>query len=121
MKAIDIIRRVDTLEPNQYGVEQKLSWLGELDGQIFRELISQYDSTATLPQSYSDGDEVLLVPFPYGESVYCRYLQAMIAAENFETAKYNQQISLYNSAYSQYRDWYLRSGTHRHSGAGFRF
>ena len=121
MKAIDIIQKVDELEPNQYGVEQKLSWLSQLDGQIFRELISAYDSAAVLPESYTGGDEALLVPFPYGESVYLGYLQAMIAAENFEAAKYNQHISMFNSAYSQFRDWYMRSRTHVKTGGQFRF
>lgn len=121
MKAIEVIQKVDRLEPNQYDVGQKLDWLAELDGQIFRELASAYDSQAVMPAGYSHGEEELLVPFPYGESVYCRYLQAMIAAGNFETAKYNQQIAMYDSAYSQYRDWCLRSKKHRSSGEGFKF
>lgn len=121
MKAIDIIQKVDELEPNQYDIGKKLAWLAELDGQIFRELISAYDRNATLPEANADGEQEMLVPFPYGESVYCRFLQAMIAAENFETAKYNQQISLYDSAYRQYRDWYMRNNAHRKSGTKFRF
>lgn len=121
MKAIEIIQKVDELEPNQYGVAQKLSWLLELDGRIFSELISAYDSEATMPTGGDDGERTLLIGFPYCEGVYCSFLEAMIAAENFETAKYNQQISMYDSAYSQFRDWYIRSRTHASSGAKFRF
>lgn len=121
MKAIEIIQRVDELEPNQYNIGQKLSWLAQLDGQIFRELTAAYEPQAVEPGEYSGGEETLLVPPPYAEGVYCRYLQAMMAAGNFETAKYNQQIAMYDSAYGQYRDWVLRSRKHRDMGRGFVF
>lgn len=121
MKALDAIRRVDILEPNQYGVDQKLRWLSLLDGQIYEELISAYDPEKEKPGEYVTGEEELLAPMPYAEGIYCRYLQAMIAAENFESAKYNQQIVLYNGAFQQYRDWICRSGRHRNRGREFRF
>jgi hypothetical protein len=112
---------VDSLEPNQYGVEQKLKWLSMLDGQIYEELIKFYYEQAIKPGEYSTGEEELLVPIPYAEGVYCRYLQAMIAAENAESAKYNQQIVLYNSAYQQFRDWVYRDRSHINKGKRFRF
>ena len=100
MKAIEAIGQVDVLEPNQYSVEQKLKWLAVLDGQVFEELIRDYYEQAVKPGEYRTGEEELLIPMPYAQSIYCRYLQAMIAAENFESAKYNQQIVLYNAACS---------------------
>ena len=121
MKAIEAIHRVDILEPNQYAVDQKLRWLSLLDGQIFEELINAYEPEREKPGEYITGEEELLAPMPYAESIYCRYLQAMIAAENCESAKYNQQIVLYNGAFQQYRDWICRSGRHRNRGRGFRF
>lgn len=121
MKAMEAIELVDELEPNQYDTRVKLRWLSVLDGQIFDELIQDYYPQAKRPEGYSEGTEELLVPQPYAEGIYCRYLQAMIAAENFESAKYDQQIILYNGAYKQYRDWICRSMRHRSRGLGFRF
>ena len=121
MKAMEAIGQVDILEPNQYGVEQKLKWLAVLDGQVYEELIRDYFEQAVKPVEYRTGEEELLIPMPYAQSIYCRYLQAMIAAENFESAKYNQQIVLYNAAYQQFRDWVGRSRRHRNRGSGFRF
>lgn len=34
-----VIDDVDLFKPNQYTIEQKISWLSQLDGQIYRELI----------------------------------------------------------------------------------
>ena len=60
MKALDAIRRVDILEPNQYGVDQKLRWLSLLDGQIYEELISAYEPGKEKPGEYVTGEEELL-------------------------------------------------------------
>ena len=41
MKAMDIIDRLDGLEPNQYSPEQKLRWLSILDGKIYEEVLPE--------------------------------------------------------------------------------
>ncbi len=122
MKAIDMIERVDLLEPNDYSPEQKLHWLQSLDGRIFRELVETHEQaeTETLP-AYVSGDEELLVGEPYGEDLYYYYLQAMIAAENSETQRYNKRMTLFNSAYTAFSAWYVRTHRPRQAGDHFRF
>ena len=44
MKAMDVIKQVDILEPNQYGVGQKLRWLAMLDGQVYDCLLYTSDA-----------------------------------------------------------------------------
>ena len=112
MKAMDIIERVDLLEPNDYSPEQKLHWLSTLDGKIFREILETHEGaeTDTLP-AYVSGGEELIIGAPYGEDVYYYYLQAMIAAENSETQRYNKRMTLFNAAYQAWTDYYSR--THR--------
>ena len=112
MKALDTIERVDLLEPNDYSPEQKLHWLSTLDGKIFREILETHEGaeTDTLP-AYVGGGEELIIGAPYGEDVYYYYLQAMIAAENSETQRYNKRMTLFNAAYQAWTDYYSR--THR--------
>ena len=117
MTAIDIIELTDALEPNQYGVGEKLRWLSQLDGQIAAELPAIHTAPAA---PYSTGEETLLVPFPYAEGVYGSYLRAMIAFNNFEASKYDQHIAMFDAVYAQYRDGVLRSGALRRRGTGFR-
>ena len=112
MKAIDMIERVDLLEPNDYSPEQKLHWLGTLDGKIFHEVIQTHEGAAAdAAPVYQTGEEELLVGAPYGEDLYYYYLQAMIAAENSETQRYNKRMTMFNSAYTGWADFYAR--THR--------
>ena len=120
MKAMDIIERVDLLEPNDYSPEQKLHWLSTLDGRIFRELIETHgDAERTELPEYETGGEELIIGAPYGEDVYYYYLQAMIAAENSETQRYNKRMTLFNAAYQAWTDHYNR--THRPKRAGTHF
>lgn len=110
MKAMDIIDRVDLLEPNEYSPEQKLRWLSTLDGKIYTEVILTHEGGKldAMPE-YETGQEELLVERPYGEDMYYYYLQAMIASENSENARYLKRSTQFNNAYKQFVDWYNRN------------
>ena len=119
MKAMDIIDRVDLMEPNQYSPEQKLHWLSTLDGKLFEEAILPRRPDMQRPGPYQTGQEELLVEAPYGEDIYYNYLQAMIAAENSETQRYNRRMTMFNSVLAEFLNWYnrvsepvSRAGTH---------
>ena len=109
MKAMDVIERLDLLEPNQYSPEQKLRWLSVLDGKVYEEIVRPGEKEPAGFREYVNGDEQLLIPFPYGEDVYYNYLQAMIALENSETQRYNKRLQMFNNAYTEYKNWYNRS------------
>lgn len=122
MKAIDIIDRVDLMEPNQYSPEQKLRWLSALDGRIYLEVIAAHalpGADRELPD-YQTGDEELLVSPPYADDLYYNYLQAMIAAENGENTRYNKRMALYNSAYTAWVN-YINQRYMPLSGGEFRY
>ena len=119
---MNIIERLDLLEPNDYSPEQKLHWLCSLDGRIYREVIQTHEDVwNSFPAAYESGDEELLVGDPYGEDLYYYYLQAMVAAENGETQRYNKRMTLFNSAWQGWVNWYNRSHRPRQRGKGFRF
>ncbi len=109
MKAMEIIDRLDGLEPNQYSPEQKLRWLSILDGKIYEEVLRPRETEPKGFTEYVNGNEELLVPFPYGDDVYLNYLQAMVALENAETQRYNKRLQFFNNAYAEYQNWYNRN------------
>lgn len=110
MKAMDIIERVDLLEPNDYSPEQKLHWLSTLDGKVFHEVIQTHHGAHIhhLPV-YVNGDEELIIPAPYGEDIYYYYLQSMIAAENSETQRYNKRMTMFNASYTDWTNHYNKT------------
>ena len=119
LKAIDIIERVDLLQPNDYSPEQKLRWLSSLDGKILREVIETHEGNGGTPlPRYCSGQETLLVQAPYGEDLYLNYIQAMIAAENSETQRYNRRMTLFNAAYQAWTNYYNRTHRPKRSRSG---
>ena len=39
----EALETVDRLKPNQYGSADKLRWLSELDGAVYREILTQHE------------------------------------------------------------------------------
>ena len=212
----DIIAKVDALEPNQYGTNQKLEWLSILDGQVINEQILTHqmspeppgwthwpdpfgrdgrpctrypapprtwenrpicsppppppefpcacgerrqavvnensdwtpedeanyirygDGTCEIPDDDGDGDneqpapppmkppytsesDELVIRDPYVSQIYQHWLQAKIASENAEIAKYNQQMQLYNAAYQYWAGWLNRNYMPKGPRGGNRF
>ena len=92
-----------------------ITWLDRLDGQIFNEIILTHvheEGAAYSPLSSTEDE--LLVPFPYDE-IYNYWLQAKMALENSESAKYLMNMELFNAAYLNFSHYYNR--THRPIGA----
>ena len=108
----EAIDRVDMIKPNQFTFEQKLRWLSELDGLIYKELIMTHEHAADPELVEHDAstpaETELLVPFPYTD-IYLHYLSSQIDLGNAEIGKYNNNKQLFNNAYLTYSDYYTRT------------
>ena len=124
MTVQDAIDRVDVLAPNQYDAAQKMRWLSDLDGRIYREVIvthhGNFYGTDVPDGGYTDGGEELLVKEPYASDLYENYLLSRIADRNAEVTKYNQFATLFNEAYLSFCNRYNRTHMPRSAG-GWRF
>lgn len=107
-----IINKVDELMPNQYSAEMKLSWLNNCDGKIWNEIILTHVGVkpGSKFEEHTLSDE-LIVPFPYGDEIYCYWLEAQISFQNQEVGKYNQFITMFTAKLNEYASRYNQ--THR--------
>lgn len=115
----EAIELVDELRPNQYTRDIKIAWLSTLDGRIYNEVFCTHEGNqvASMPRYTEESGEVeLLIPYPYAEDIYNYFLQAMIDKENGEATRYNQSITMYNSAFRAFANAYNR--THMPLSAG---
>ena len=112
MTLIEVINKVDTVKPNGYSEQEKIGWLSTLDGIVKAEIIDTHEGAekvsfkaydATTPLSTE-----LLIPHPY-DDIYVRWLESQIDYANGEYGKYNNSISLYNTAYTAYEKYYNRT------------
>lgn len=122
MTIIELITDVDALHPNGYDQVFKIQWLSQLDGRIKQEIIDTHEGGEDIVFNGYDADTnpdtKLLVPRPYDE-VYRYWLEAQIDYANGEYTKYNNSMSMFNSAYSAYERFYNR--THMPIGKSIKF
>lgn len=121
MTILDAIHRVDTLKPNSYSQIQKINWLSALDGVVKNEIIDTHEggeSVSYKPYIESELTTPLLIPAPY-DDIYIRWLEAQIDYANGEYGKYQNSMTMYNSAYTVYERYYNR--THMPKGNKLKF
>ena len=119
MTGLEAVRWADTLAPNAYTTEQKIAWLSDLDGKLYREFLSRYAGVDDdPPEPYTDGSEELLIPFPYARDVYGNWLLAKIAEANQEITLYNLHSTLFNNEFKGFCELYNRDHEYKGSEAG---
>ena len=120
MTIMGAINHIDAVKPNGYSQTEKIKWLSTLDGIVKAEIIDTHEGGESI--SFKEYDEMtaltqkLLVPHPY-DDVYIKWLEAQIDYANGEYGKYNNSITMYNTAYSAYERYYNR--THMPKGRDF--
>lgn len=118
----EAIAKINSIKPNTYKSEEKIYWLSKLDGMITEEILHRYccGESATFDGYTPDTalDTVLLVPSPF-DDLYIKWLEAQIDYASGEYSRYNNSITAYNTAFSEYAKNYNR--THMPKACYFKF
>ena len=122
MTIIDAINRIDSLKPNRYEQREKIKWLSGLDAMVFVNVISKHEGAQETAFNGYDADTDLNTKMyadaPY-DDIYLYWLESQIDYWNGDTAKYNNSISMFNSAYTAFSNHYTK--THMPKSTRFKF
>ena len=121
MKIIEAINRIDSLKHNTYTQSDKVEWLSRLDAMVKNHIIDTHEGDAVTFTGYDDSTDLqteLLIPEPYAE-VYLRWMEAQIDYFNGEYNKYNNAITMFNTAFEAYKNYYNR--THMPKSQKFKY
>ena len=124
MKIREAIETVDRLMPNQYENPDKIRWLSELDGIVYRDIICTHEHE-TEPAAFTGYDESvdyeteLLIPWPYDE-IYRWYLSMKICDANGETRRESNEAAKYNSYWQGYFNAYKQAHMPKQYATHFR-
>lgn len=113
MTIIEAINSIDALKTNAFTQSDKVKWLSRLDWRIKREIIDTHEGESISFSGYDDDtalDTELLAPTPYDE-MYLRWMEAQMDYTNGEYNRYNNSITMFNTAYSNYERYYNRMNT----------
>lgn len=112
--AQEVVAQVDQLCPNQYSQEQKLSWLGELEGRICLDVHLMQEQQ--LEQVWQNWPGRLTVGWPHSD-VYQHWLLAKLHQADGELELYQNRMESFNTSYQTYVNWYIRTYDPAHTSA----
>lgn len=122
LKLIDAINEIDSIKPNTYSQQEKIRWISILDGNIKKEIIDTHEGAENVTfNGYDNNTDIsteLLVPAPY-DDIYIRWLEMQIDYANADLVKYQNSMTLYNNAYSNFEKYYNRNNMPK--GKKFKF
>jgi hypothetical protein len=109
----EAIAKIDSLKPNQYTFAEKVAWISDVDGRIYRDLITKHENPEekTWDGPYDEDSSsalVLLAYEPYTD-LYIYYMMAMIDQYNGEYTRYNNDMEQFNNSYQAFADDYIRN------------
>lgn len=109
----EAIRKVDTYKPNSYPESLKVSWLSQLDATVKLQIIDTHEGAADVQftgySSKTPLDTQLLIPSPFADEIYIKWLEAQIDLANAEYGRYSNSITMYNAAISSYSNYYTKT------------
>ena len=120
MTVQEILAKVDKIKPNTFDENLKITWLSELEGRIFNDVILTHvhdlvdDGEGNMIEPTFAGfdetseNEELLVPDTYCD-LYRNYVFAQMDFANGETDRYNNSMIMFNNSYNDFCNWYNRT------------
>ncbi len=106
----EMIAETKELNRGAYSDSQLMKWLSDVDARLYQEVICTHVGIISAWSPYEHMEDPLLIPAAWRE-VYRHWLDAKIYLAGGETNRYNNAAALYNTALSNYTNWYNR--THR--------
>ena len=106
----ECIRRADMNRPNQFSLADKLRWLTYIENTIIDEVINTHEGEKRehVVLTEADKEEELIVGMPYDE-LYTAYIYTKIDEVNGDTARYNNDATLFNAYYENFKKTYHRN------------
>lgn len=119
MTIMEAIARVDESRHNTCSREEKIQWLSQLDGKLYREILTEHSGgqCGAMP-AYTPKtplDTVLLVGTPF-EDLYLYWLEAQICYRQGEFADHNAASALYNRERLEFEKDYKKNHVPRQRG-----
>lgn len=122
MTISEALNRANAVKPNTYVDVDKIRWLSTLDGFIKSEIIDTHEGGEDVVfNGYDENTDLsteLLVPAPH-DHIYVHWLEAQIDYANDEYDRYENTMDMYNTAYTNFKNYYNR--THMPKGKKFNF
>lgn len=112
MTILEAVSKVDSLQPNSFGIDEKVAWLRQLDMELWREVFLTHEGAEERPEPDYDNateqDRKLLVEGPY-DCMYVHWLQSRMDYALGDYARFNNSNAAFEADRTAWRMWYNRT------------
>ena len=111
MNVNELLETVTALRGQQYGTNEMVAWMNEIEGKVVEEVLNCYegfDLTFTPIVYEEDGERELSIPDRFRD-VYVNYMLSKVDFLNQETERYNNDVIMFNAAWEDYTSWFIRT------------
>lgn len=108
MKVREVLDQVNEVKPNVFSDARLMDFLNEVESMIWNEVLDQ-DPEDYKPLSVPDDYGVELTAKPPYSKAYGAYIQAMIDFQNEESVSYQNNMSMFNSVFLDYKKYMQRA------------
>ena len=105
MRIAEVLRLADSVKPNDFSEEAKLSWLNEAEGLVQTEVMLLATDEVIVYRWPEDAETELLVKPPH-DKLYTAYLYAMIDFANGEYNKYQNTMKIFNAHFGEFMRYF---------------
>lgn len=111
MTVMEALQAIDSLKPNTYSQGVKIAWLSTLDGLLHKEILAAHVDKPSSFHPYTEASlgQELLAQEPYGRQLYLTWLESRMDYYNGDTARFNNSLNQFRSAYTEFARFYRRS------------
>ena len=102
MTVLEAIHAFDSLKPNAYSQEQKITWLDRLDSFVRVRILEAYPRLDCPPFTPGDPDRALLMQEPFTDA-YIHWLESKVHYYNEETDRYNDAVRMFRGVFEDYQ------------------
>lgn len=108
MTVREVLDFVNDVKPNAYMESTIMQYLNEVESMVWQEVLHQDPAEYTALSTPDDDDHSLAMPKPF-DKCYSHYIQAMIDFQNEESISYQNNMSMYNVLWAEYKKYMQRS------------
>ena len=102
----EAIEKADRLRPNSFTVEDKKAWLADFESRIYNEIYSTHKCDIPFTDVSQMTEETKLFVKPPYDELYQLYLCSVVDFFNAEYSRYNNDMIMLNSLYSDYERYF---------------
>lgn len=109
MKIRTLLDYINAVTPHTFPEKMLMMWLNEVEGRIRLDILLA-DPAAVRRYSLPEDEQTQLLLPEANAGIYRAWMKAQVHRANGDTARYENEMELFKSAWNEYACWHAETG-----------